>query len=122
MSNNTIHEQIAELCNQAGAIRGTFLPLAEVQRLLLAEREQVLRLEKEREETRRAMVELGEECNRLRQEVAAIQAERDGYRRTVYAYVRDKFLKQGKVEFVPEEYTIPVADVIAECEQMLKET
>jgi len=118
MSNNTIHEQIAELCNQAGPIQGYFLPVAEVQRLLLAEREQVLRLEGERGEALRSVKELQEECERLTQEMAKVRAERDAYERTAYAHVRDEFLKQGKVGFAPEEYAVPVADVIVECRQL----
>lgn len=68
--------------------------------------------------------ELRAECQRLQErvrhleeELAALRAERDDYRRAVYAYLRQEGTEDDWRDFREADYTLPAQQVLAELAQ-----
>ena len=108
MSNEqALREEVAQLVRKAtGPNNGDSLPLAEVERLLLAERERALRLQQERDDLQRQLKETEE--------------ERKGFERAAYTLLREKCGEDHNFEIPPEEDRVLLTDLIKECEEMIR--
>src|SRR5262249_8209592 len=98
-----LQNQIAELVRKAASLSAV---------------ERVQQLEQERDDLRRQVKELQDERERLRQLLARTEKERDGYLRTVYAYLQKELPKDEHWEIPPRDKQLLLADVISELEQL----
>jgi hypothetical protein len=84
--------------------------------------EQVEHLRQERDRLHKLVQELPKEHDHLRQSLAAVQKERDQYLQALHGYLRKEYpLEKALEDFrdLRAEEGIPMADVLAECEQLV---
>jgi hypothetical protein len=70
---------------------------------------------------RQRVQQLEEENQRARQALTEVEAERDDYRRAVYAYLRKELEEAPGLEFKEEDYTLSAEEVLSELEKLIHE-